>query len=92
MDDWFDQLADPQSEMARQWDREHDREIVRRLLATIQAEFNPRDWQIFHMLVIEDRPVTEVVKRFAITPNLVYVARSRVLARLREVGRGLLDL
>jgi RNA polymerase sigma-70 factor (ECF subfamily) len=37
---WLDQLADPVSALSRQWDEEHDRHVVRRLLASIEGEFN----------------------------------------------------
>jgi RNA polymerase sigma-70 factor, ECF subfamily len=88
--DWVDQLADPQSDLTRQWDQEHDQQIVRRLLASIQPEFNSTTWQVFQMLVLDDRPVAEVAQHFQFTPNTVYVAKARVLARLRAELRGFL--
>jgi RNA polymerase sigma-70 factor (ECF subfamily) len=90
--DWLDQLADPESDLSRQWDLEHDQQIVRRLLADIQMEFNPTNWQVFRMLVLEDRPVAEVAQHFNITPNAVYVAKARVLARLRAELCGLMEI
>ncbi len=89
--DWLDQLADPDSALSRQWDQEHDQQLVRRMLASIQAEFNARTWQVFQLQVLEDRPVAEVAQRLGITANAVYVAKSRVLTRLRAELRGLFD-
>ncbi len=89
--DWLDQLEDPSSALSQQWDLEHDRHLVRRMLAEIQAELHPTTWQIFQMLVLEDRPAAEVARQFATTANAVYVAKSRVLSRLRLELRGLLD-
>ncbi len=88
---WLDQLEDPHSALSRQWDQEHDQQLVRRLLAGIQAEFNPATWQVFHLLVLEDCPAAEVAQRLGLTPNAVYVAKARVLARLRAELRGLVD-
>jgi RNA polymerase sigma-70 factor (ECF subfamily) len=87
--DWVEQLADPASALAQQWDHEHDREIVRHLLAQIQHEFNDRTWQVFRMLVLEERPAAEVAAELGITANAVYVAKARVLGRLRSELRGL---
>jgi RNA polymerase sigma factor (sigma-70 family) len=91
LSDWLEQMADPDSALRRQWDQEHDQQLVRRLLASIQAEFNPTTWQVFRMLVLEDRPAAEVAQHLGITANAVYVAKARVLARLRTEVRGLID-
>jgi RNA polymerase sigma-70 factor (ECF subfamily) len=90
-DDWLQQLDDPHSDLSRQWDEEHDQQLVRRTLASIQAEFSTQTWQIFQMLVLEDRPAAEVAQQLGLTPNAVYVAKARVLARLRAELRGLVD-
>ena len=90
--DWLEQLEDADSDLARQWDREHDRHLVRGLLASIQAEFSPTTWQVFELLVLEDRPTAEVVERLGVTTNMVYIAKGRVLGRLRAEARGLVDV
>jgi RNA polymerase sigma factor (sigma-70 family) len=90
--DWVEQLADPASALSKQWDQEHDHQLVRRLLASIQPEFNDTSWRVFQMLVLEDRPPAEVASALGITSNAVYVAKSRVLARLRTELHGLIDL
>jgi RNA polymerase sigma-70 factor (ECF subfamily) len=87
--DWLDLLADNSSEMSRQWDREHDQQLVRRLLAVVQSDFQPRTWEVFRLLVLEDRPAAEVAQRCGMELNAVYVAKSRVLARLRDELGGL---
>jgi RNA polymerase sigma factor (sigma-70 family) len=90
--DWLDQLEDGQSDLSKQWDLEHDRQLVRRMLASIQAEFNATTWQVFQLLVLDDRPAAEVAERLNITANAVYVAKARVLARLRSEVRGLVEV
>jgi RNA polymerase sigma-70 factor (ECF subfamily) len=82
--DWLDRLEDSASELSRQWDQEHNRQVVRRLLAAIQSDFEERTWEVFRLLVLEDRPAAEVARRTGLTPNAIYVAKSRVLKRLRE--------
>jgi RNA polymerase sigma-70 factor (ECF subfamily) len=91
LNDWLEQLADPNSPLSRQWDQDHDQQIARRLLASIQAEFTPTTWQAFQMLVLEDRPTSEVAQSLGLTQNAIYIAKARVLARLRAEARGLLE-
>ncbi len=87
--EWLDTLEDSSSEQSRQWDLEHDQQVVRRLLATIQSDFEESTWEVFQLLVLEDRPVAEVAQRTGMKRNAIYVAKSRVLKRLREEVDGL---
>jgi len=87
----LDQLEDPRSDASRQWEREHDQQLVRRLLASVQSDFQPRTWEVFRLLVLEDRPAAEVAQICQIERNAVYVAKARVLARLRQELRGLIE-
>jgi RNA polymerase sigma-70 factor (ECF subfamily) len=89
--DWLERLEDPGSELSRQWDLEHDREVVRRLLAAVRADFQPRTWEAFRLLVLEDRPAAEVARHCGMERSAVYMAKSRVLARLRQELHGLLE-
>jgi RNA polymerase sigma-70 factor (ECF subfamily) len=89
--EWLDQLEDPDSELGRAWDREHDASIVQRLLELIEPEFAPSTWQGFRLVVLEERPVSEVAERLGLTSNAVLIAKSRVLRRLRQEGQGLID-
>jgi RNA polymerase sigma-70 factor (ECF subfamily) len=45
-DDWLDYLEDPNSELSRQWDVEHDQQLIRRLLGVVQADFQPQTWEV----------------------------------------------
>lgn len=87
--DWLDKLEDPASELSRQWDQEHDQQVVRRLLAAIRSDFEPGTWEVFRLLVLEDRPAAEVARRCGVERNAVYAVKHRVLTRLRQELRGL---
>lgn len=87
LDDW----ADPKSTLSQAWDREHDRHLVQKLLAMLEPEFAPETWRAFRMLVIEAKPAAEVAETLKLTPNAVYIAKSRVLTRLRHEAAGLVD-
>ena len=50
----------------------------------IEAEFTPATWQAFWQTAIESQPIVRVAETLGISQGAVYIARSRVLARLRE--------
>ena len=65
--------------------------LVGRALQVMQAEFQPVTWQACWQFVVEGRPAAEVAAELGVTPNAVYLAKARVLRRLREELQGLLD-
>jgi RNA polymerase sigma-70 factor (ECF subfamily) len=85
------QLEDARSDLSRRWDAEHDEYVVRQLMELIKPEFAPATWQAFERSALKNRPAGEVGAELGMTANAVCVARSRVLRRLREEARGLLD-
>jgi RNA polymerase sigma-70 factor (ECF subfamily) len=85
------QLEDPASELSRQWDRDHDQHVMHRLLELIEPEFTPTTWQAFRRVVFEDEKAAQVAADLGLSVNAVLLAKSRVLSRLRQEGRGLLD-
>jgi RNA polymerase sigma-70 factor (ECF subfamily) len=84
-------LEDPESDLSRRWDEEHDRHVVRRLLELIEPEFEPTTWQAFRMVVLEGRPTPEAAAALGLSSNAVRIAKSRVLARFRQEIEGLID-
>jgi len=64
---------------------------VGRALELMRADFQPVTWQACWEFVVRDRPAAEVAAELGITINTVYLAKSRVLRRLREELAGLLD-
>lgn len=87
----LDQLADSDSALARAWDAEYDRQLYRRLLAVVEAEFKPSTVTAFRRLVLERAEVGVVSAETGLTPAALYSARYRVLRRLREEAARLTD-
>ncbi|HSQ54532.1 MAG TPA: sigma-70 family RNA polymerase sigma factor [Gemmata sp.] len=87
---YLSRLEDPADALSREWDREHDVHVARRLLERIKNDFEPRTWELFRRFVLEGSPADEVAAACATTANAVYIAKSRVLARLRVEAGGLL--
>lgn len=80
--------TDPRLEIEEE---EYRRHVVARALEIMQAEFEPTTWKACWNFVVEDRPAQEVAAELKITVNAVYLAKSRVLRRLRGELQGLLD-
>lgn len=87
----LEQLEDPGSALSGVWDQEHDRHIVRRMLQATETDFQPTTWEAFRRHVIEGRQANEVATELGLTVNAVFIAKSRVLQRLRERLKGFLD-
>lgn len=86
-----EQLADDSSELSRQWDREHDHHVLRRLLRKIEGEFERATLTAFHGLIFEGARAEDLAPRLGMTIGAVYSAKSRVLRKLRQEAKGLID-
>lgn len=50
----------------------------------IRARVQPTTWSAFWMSAVEDRPCEEVATELGISVGAVYVARSRIIAKIRD--------
>ncbi len=85
------QLQDDESGFSRIWDEEHDRYVMAHLLKRSEDKFAPATWDAFRKLMIDGAPAEQVAEDLGISKNAVYIAKSRVLAVLRQDAAGLLD-
>ena len=89
--DFIAQLEDPASQLSRQWDQEHDRFLLERLLKIVQADFAPAAWEAFRRFAVDGAPAARVAAELNTTANAVLLTKSRILKRLRQEAAGLLD-
>jgi RNA polymerase sigma-70 factor (ECF subfamily) len=89
-DGFLDRLADPAGDLAREWDRDHDRHVTQKLLAAVRPDFTPTTWEAFQKFVLEGRPAAVVAGELGISENAVIQSKSRILKRLREEAGELL--
>jgi RNA polymerase sigma-70 factor, ECF subfamily len=87
----LEQLSDPDARLSRQWDEEHDRHVLQALMRLVRPEFTDTTWQAFRRLALDGAAARDVAAELGLSVNAVLIARSRVLARLRQEGRGLVD-
>ena len=74
-----------------EWEKEYQRRISARALERVKGEFQSTTWQAFWETAVEGKPAAEVGASLKMTAGAVYVAKSRVLARLRDEVKTLMD-
>jgi RNA polymerase sigma-70 factor, ECF subfamily len=87
---FLERLSDPNDDLAREWDRDHDSHVVQKLLAVVQTDFSSSTWKAFRRFGIDNVPAGKVAEELGLSENAVILARSRVLKRLREEAGELL--
>jgi RNA polymerase sigma-70 factor, ECF subfamily len=87
----FETFAEPGNALEEEWNAEYDRHVMRQLLEMIRPEFGEQAWRIFEMTEFEEIPPGEAARRLRVTPGAVYMARNRILSRLREIGHDILE-
>jgi RNA polymerase sigma-70 factor (ECF subfamily) len=70
---------------------EYQDHLVRRVAEFLREEFQPKTWQAFWECVVAERSGSDVARELDMTENAVYIAKGRVLRRLRRELDGLLD-
>ncbi len=89
-DGFLDSLADPNGELAREWDLDHDRHVFQKLLAIVQPDFSATTWEAFRRFALDGLPAAQVAAEIGLSVNAVIQAKARVLKRLREEAGELL--
>lgn len=67
-----------------EWTAEFYRHVVRTAMEQIRSDFEPHNWRAFELSWLEDRPAAEVALELNMTKAAVFMAKSRILKRLRE--------
>jgi RNA polymerase sigma-70 factor (ECF subfamily) len=85
------QLADAHSELSRAWDEEHDRHVLRRLMELIAPQFEPTTLAAFRRVAFDEVAPAQAAEELGLSLNAVLLAKSRVLSKLRQDAKGLID-
>ena len=79
----LDAQPDPQETTAEILS-EARKELIRWATEQIRSEFSEATWNVFWLTAIEGVPIAEVAKSTGRSAGAIYVARFRVIARLKE--------
>jgi RNA polymerase sigma factor (sigma-70 family) len=74
--------ADP--EASELWEQEYQRRAFAWAAEQVREEFQESTWHAFWLTAVEGQEVRAVSAQLGLSPGAIYVAKSRVLARLRE--------
>ena len=85
------QLEDSASATSRLWDRQHDLFVLQQLLELSRARFSPETWTAFTRVALNGERPEIVAREMGLSLNAIFIAKSRVLSRLRQEAGGLVE-
>jgi len=72
------------------WDQEYQRRLLAYAAGQVRATFEDATWQAFWQTSALGKPAREVAVSLGMTVGAVYIAKSRVLSRIKEQVRELM--
>jgi RNA polymerase sigma-70 factor (ECF subfamily) len=85
------ELADPHDDFQAIWNAEWERHVLEQALGRVKRQAKPEYYAIYHLCVVEERPIAEVCRILGVSASAVYLAKYRVgtlvkkeLLRLRQ--------
>ena len=68
-----------------QWERDYERRLFVWAAERARGEFREATWQAFWQTAVEGRPAADISRTLGISVGAVYIAKSRVQARLKAL-------
>jgi RNA polymerase sigma-70 factor (ECF subfamily) len=87
---WLESQPGPDEESAV-WDREYRERLLAIAAEKVRSSFEEGTWQAFWQTAVLGKPGKDVAAGLGITVGAVYIAKSRIMARIKERVRELLD-
>lgn len=79
------EIPAPESQLSSEFDLEYRREVFRWAAEQVRDAVADTTWQAFWLTQMESLPISEVAERLGISVGNVYIGRSRVMTRLKEL-------
>ncbi len=79
------QTPDRRNELDDAWEKEYMRQVAARAMKVVESEVEPNTWRAFQLTAVEGQSPASVAKELGMSTGAIYVAKSRVIARLRAV-------
>jgi RNA polymerase sigma-70 factor (ECF subfamily) len=83
--------AQPARKEEQDWDEEYEQRLFAWAATQVRDGFHDSTWQAFWQTAVEGKGAAEVAESLEMSVGAVYIAKSRVLARLREQIQRLQD-
>jgi RNA polymerase sigma-70 factor (ECF subfamily) len=81
----------PAEDLAALWDREYQRQLLAAAAERVRGDFHEATWQAFWRTAAQGQSGKDVAAALGMTVAAVYLAKGRVMARLKEDLRQLRD-
>lgn len=81
---WLEEQPAPSADVSQLVEEEYRRQIFRAAAERIRTAFKRKTWQAFWRTCVDGEPIRTVASELQMTAGAVYVARSRVIARLSQ--------
>src|SRR5262245_15026273 len=79
--------AAPGPDEVAQWEQEYEQRLFDWAADLVRGRFQEATWQAFWLTAVEGRSAKEAASELGVSIGAIYIARSRVLARLKEQVR-----
>ncbi|MCC7424336.1 MAG: sigma-70 family RNA polymerase sigma factor [Planctomycetaceae bacterium] len=66
------------------WELEYQRRVTAIAMERVKSEFQEKTWQAFWLTAVEGQSAADVAQTVGMSAGAIYVAKSRVLARLKS--------
>jgi RNA polymerase sigma factor (sigma-70 family) len=80
-------LPQADNETSAEWDADYQRQLFQYAASIVKPDFTEATWQAFWKSAVEGQSGKDVAKQLGLTAAAVYLAKSRVMARLKEQVR-----
>ena len=81
----LDNHADAEAGAADEWEREYQQSLFSWAAEKVRPQVQPATWQAFWQTAVEGKTGQEVARTLGLSLGAVYIAKSRVMVRLRAV-------
>jgi RNA polymerase sigma-70 factor (ECF subfamily) len=88
--EWLEGRSGEEEESAA-WDREYQRRLLTYAAEQVRPSFEESTWQAFWQTAVDGDGGKEVARRLGMSLGAVYIAKSRVLSRIKEHIHRLVD-
>jgi len=81
---FWDDIPDD-AQLQQTWDRSWQTSILEQCLRRVRADLEPRTVEAFELVALQERPAADVADELGMSRNAVFLAKHRVLKRIREL-------
>ncbi len=74
----------PARDETDQWEKEYEQQLFAWAVDQVRADFSASTWQAFWMTAVDGKSGKQVATELSMTVAAVYLAKGRVMARLKE--------